>query len=243
MNGNRLNGFHSKSTARCTWLKPGVNKKKKMTDKTRILIADDHPIFRAGLRQVIEKDPSLSVVAEADDGAAALQLIGELKPDVVVLDLNMPKLSGFEVVSAMREQNLSGEMVLLTMHDEEAMFEKALRLGIRGYVLKDSATTDIVNCLHAVRKGEAYTSSEVTKYLFKRSTAQSTPVEGLESLTANERQVLALIAQYLTSRQIADKLGVSVRTIENRRNLICAKLGIHGSHALIKFALKHQAEL
>ena len=214
-----------------------------MDRKTRILIADDHPIFRSGLRQVIESDASMSVIAEADDGAAALSLIREHKPDIVVLDINMPDVSGFEVVASMRKEKLSSEIVLLTMHNEEAMFTKALSLGVRGYVLKDSATTDILNCLHAVRKGENYTSAELTKYLFKRATGQSTPVEGLDSLTPTERRVLAMIAEYLTSREIADKLGVSVRTIENHRNNICAKVGVHGSHALMKFALQHQAEL
>jgi DNA-binding NarL/FixJ family response regulator len=143
----------------------------------------------------------------------------------------------------MRKENLSSEVVLLTMHNEEAMFAKALSLGVRGYVLKESATSDILNCLHAVRKGQNYTSAQLTKYLFKRASGQSTPVEGLDSLTPTERRVLTLIAEYLTSREIADKLGVSVRTVENHRNNICAKVGVHGSHALTKFALQHQAEL
>jgi DNA-binding NarL/FixJ family response regulator len=214
-----------------------------MTERTRILIADDHPIFRSGLRQVIEADGSMSVIAEADDGAAALKLIREQRPDVVVLDINMPGLSGFDVVSAMRDEQLSGEVVLLTMHNEEAMFAKAVNLGVRGYVLKDSASSDILICLQAVRKGQNYTSAQLTKYLFKRASVQNTPVEGLDSLTPTERRILALIAEYLTSREIADKLGISVRTVENHRNNICAKVGIHGSHALTKFALQHQAEL
>jgi len=210
---------------------------------TRILSAGDHPIFRSGLRQVIDSDASMSIVAEAEDGASALKLIREHKPDIVVLDINMPGVSGFQVVEAMRTENLSSEVVLLTMHNEEAMFSKALSLGVRGYVLKDSATSDIVSCLQAVRKGENYTSAELTKYLFKRATGQSTPVEGLDSLTPTERRVLSLIAEYLTSKEIADRLGVSVRTIENHRNNICAKVGVHGSHALMKFALQHQSDL
>jgi DNA-binding NarL/FixJ family response regulator len=214
-----------------------------MTEKTRILIADDHPIFRSGLRQIIEADGSMSVIAEADDGAAALKLIREHQPDVIVLDLNMPGLSGFEVVSSMRDERLSGEVVLLTMHNEEAMFTKAVNLGVRGYVLKDSAGSDILNCLQAVRKGQNYSSAELTQYLFKKAAGQTTAVAGLDSLTPTERRVLALIAQYLTSRDIADQLGISLRTVENHRNNICAKLDVHGSHALIKFALKHQTEL
>jgi DNA-binding NarL/FixJ family response regulator len=183
------------------------------------------------------------VIAEADDGAAALKLIREHHPDVVVLDINMPGLSGFDVVTTMRNEQLSGEVVLLTMHNEEAMFTKAVNLGVRGYVLKDSASSDILNCLQAVRKGQNYSSTELTQYLFKKASGQTRAVEGLDSLTPTERRVLALIAQYLTSREIADQLGISVRTVENHRNNICAKLGVHGSHALMKFALQHQAEL
>jgi DNA-binding NarL/FixJ family response regulator len=214
-----------------------------MDAKTRVLIADDHPIFRSGLRQVIEADGSMCVIAEADDGATALKLIREHQPDVVVLDINMPGLSGFDVVSSMRKEQLSGEVVLMTMHNEEAMFAKAVNLGVRGYVLKDSASTDILNCLQAVRKGQNYASADLTKYLFKRASGQSTPFAGLDSLTPTERRILALIAEYLTSREIADQLGVSVRTVENHRNNICAKVGVHGSHALMKFALQHQSEL
>jgi len=214
-----------------------------MDAKTRILIADDHPIFRSGLRQIIEAEGSMSVIAEADDGAAALKLIREHQPDVVVLDINMPGLSGFDVVTAMRNEQLSGEIVLLTMHNDEAMFTKAVNLGVRGYVLKDSASSDILNCLQAVRKGQNYASAELTKFLFKRATSESAAVEGLDSLTPTERRILTLIAQYLTSREIADQLGISVRTVENHRNNICAKVGVHGSHALMKFALQHQAEL
>ena len=214
-----------------------------MAELTRIVIADDHPIFRSGLRQVIETDPILCVVGEAGDGEAALKMIVEMAPDVVVLDVNMPGLTGFAVVESIRAKGLATEIVMLTMHNEEAMFAKALSLGVRGYVLKDSAVSDIVNCLHAVRRGQNFSSAEVTKFLFKRASGQTKPIEGLESLTPTERRVLSMIAEYMTSREIADKLNISVRTVENHRNNICAKVGVNGSHALIKFALQHQSSL
>lgn len=214
-----------------------------MSEQTKILIADDHPMFRSGLRQAIEADSSMIVVGEADNGETALRLIEEHKPDVIVLDVNMPGLSGFDVIAAMRRKSLPGEIVILTMHSEEPMFAKALSLGVRGYVLKDSAASDIVNCLHAVRRGQTYTSSAVTSFLFKRASGNTKPVEGLGSLTPTELVVLRLIAEYKTSRDIAGELGISLRTVENHRNNICAKLGVHGSHGLIKFALKHQAEI
>jgi DNA-binding NarL/FixJ family response regulator len=213
------------------------------TDQTRILIADDHPMFRTGLRQAIEADRSMVVVGEAGDGESALSLIEEFKPEVIILDVNMPGMSGFDVIAAVRRKALPGEIVLLTMHSEEAMFAKALSLGVRGYVLKDSAATDIIACLHAVRRGEMYTSSAVTTYLFKRASGNTKPVDGIGSLTPTERKVLRLIAEYKTSREIAAELGVSLRTIENHRNNAAAKLGIAGSHGLIKFALKHQSDI
>ncbi len=215
----------------------------KSTDPTKIVIADDHPMFRAGLRQAIEADRTMAVVGEAGDGETALALIDEFAPDVVVLDVNMPGMSGFDVIAAMRRRSLPGEIILLTMHSEESMFAKALSLGVRGYVLKDSAAIDIIACLNAVRRGQTYTSAAVTTYLFKRATGTIKPVEGLNSLTPTERRVLRLIAEYKTSREIAADLGVSHRTIENHRNHIAAKLGVSGSHGLIKFALKHSSDI
>ncbi len=212
-------------------------------DLTRIVIADDHPMFRSGLRQAIEADSSMTVVGEAGDGETALSLINDRAPDVVVLDMNMPGMSGFDVIAAMRRRSLPGEIILLTMHSEEPMFAKALSLGVRGYVLKDSAAIDIIACLHAVRRGQTYTSAAVTTYLFKRASGDTKPVEGITSLTPTEHRVLRLIAEYKTSREIAADLGVSLRTIENHRNHIAAKVGVTGSHGLIKFALKHSSDI
>ncbi len=141
----------------------------KMTEQTKIVIADDHPIFRAGLRQVVESDRAFTVVGEASDGAAALEMISDLKPDIVITDINMPGLNGFEIAGEMRRRGLPGEIVLLTIHDEEAMFVRAMSLGVRGYVVKEGATADIVNCLHAVRRGQSFTSAAMTGYLFNRA--------------------------------------------------------------------------
>lgn len=213
-----------------------------MTEKTRILIADDHPIFRSGLRAAIDAQPTFEVVAEASDGEEALRLITELLPDMVVLDVKMPKLSGFLVVEELGKKGLSPDVIILTMHEEEAMFARAMDLGVRGYVLKDGAAVEIVNCLEAVRRGQRFTSAAVTNFLFKRAGAQSA-IGGLDTLTATERVVLRLISEYKTSREIASELGISHRTVENHRNNICSKLDVHGSHGLSKFIQKHRADI
>ncbi len=212
-------------------------------DIVRIVIADDHPLFRSGLKGVIEATPSMRVVGEASDGGAALEMIAALRPDMTILDVNMPIMSGFDVVTAMQRRGLQADVVMLTLHNEEAMLSRALNLGVRGYVLKNTAASEIVQCLEAVRRGQRYTSAEVTTYLFKRASGANKPVEGLESLTPTERTVLRLIAEYKTSREIASDLGISPRTVENHRNNISAKLGVRGSHALVKFALRHASDL
>ena len=214
-----------------------------MNEQTKIVIADDHPIFRAGLRQVVESDRMFRVVGEASDGVAALEMIADLVPDIVITDINMPGLNGFEIAGEMRRRGLPGEIVLLTIHDEEAMFARAMSLGVRGYVVKEGATADIVNCLHAVGRGQSFTSAAVTGYLFNRANGNARPVEGLGSLTAAERKVLRLIADHKTSREIAAELGISARTVDNHRNNISAKLNLRGSHALVKFALHNLEEL
>lgn len=215
-----------------------------MKANTHIIIADDHPIFRAGLRQTIEQSPNRKVIAEAADGAIALRLVSELKPDILVLDIHMPTMTGFQVAEELQRRQVATHVVFLTMYNEEAMFNRAIMLNVKGYVLKDSAATDIVNCLDAVVAGQNYVSPAMTTYLFKRTTNRSADKAGtLADLTETERAILRKIAEYKTSREIGNEMHLSHRTVENYRTNICSKLNLSGSHSLIKFALQHQDKL
>jgi DNA-binding NarL/FixJ family response regulator len=211
----------------------------------RILIADDHPIFRQGLRQVIERDPQLRVIAEVGDGQAALDQIRAERPDVAILDLDMPELDGFAVARQLRAENCPVRIVFLTMHKDKLHFNKALDLGVDGYVIKDSASVDVVSCLKTVAVGDNYISPSLSSLLLQRTqrAAALQRQPGVEDLTSSERRILLLLADHKTSKQIADDLGVSPRTIENHRARICQKLELHGSHALLKFAIEHKSEL
>jgi DNA-binding NarL/FixJ family response regulator len=212
-------------------------------DKKTVIIADDHPIFRSGLKALIEAEPSFSVVAEASDGEEVLKVMAKHEPDLLILDYNMPAANGFEVLAKLSKMNTSSIPIMLTMHSDEAMFAKAFELGVKGYVLKDSALVDIVNCLHAVSQGQIFTSPAVTTYLFKRVSRAGSQTAGLASLTTAERKILRMIADYKTSREIAEHLCVSVRTVENHRANMSSKLGVNGSHGLFKFALQHESEI
>ncbi|MFN7929943.1 MAG: response regulator transcription factor [Blastocatellia bacterium] len=212
----------------------------------RLLIADDHPLLRAGLRQVIATDPQLQVVAEAADGAAALELLMTHQPDVAILDIEMPQLTGFALLREMRARRLTTAVVFLTMYHDEEIFNEALDLGALGYVLKDSATTDITGAIRAVANGQAFISPTISTYLFTRATRATIFLQqlpGLKGLTPTERRVLRLIAENKTSKEIAAELFISYRTVENHRSNICQKLDLKGSHSLLKFALDHKAEL
>jgi len=213
--------------------------------KTRVVIADDHPIFRKGLREVIQEDPSLLLVGEADEGLAAFGLLQTLKPDVAVLDIGMPKMDGFRLAHEVRALELPVAIVFLTMYKEEDAFTRALDLGVKGYVLKDSAAADIVNAIKSVVAGGHYISPTISSFLVTRSERAAALVSrsGLDSLTPTERRVLKLIAEKKTSKEIGGELFVSPRTIDNHRANICLKLGLHGSNALLKFALEHRSEL
>jgi DNA-binding NarL/FixJ family response regulator len=212
----------------------------------RIVMADDHPIFRQGLRQIIETDRRLNVVGEAEDGEAALGLIRELRPDVAVLDVSMPVRDGFDVARQLQDERLLVGIIFLTMHRDEHFLDAALGLGVKGYVLKDSAIIEIINSIKAVAAGQDYISPALSTYLIKRSTraaalAEQKPV--LDQLTPTERRVLKLVAEGRTSREIADEMNIGVRTVEHHRSNIASKLELKGSHALVKFAVKHQSEL
>lgn len=214
--------------------------------KIRIVIADDHPIFTRGLRQVLTADPALEVIAEARDGDAALACLQEDKPDVAILDVDMPKRDGFEVVRAMQSQKLSTAVVFLTMHKNEALFNAAMDLGICGYVLKDSALSEVVDSVKAAAAGHDYISPALSSFLLGRRRRTQTLIAqqpSLKDLTRAERCVLELVAQGKTSSEIAGELHVSIRTVEHHRANISSKLNLHGTHALLRFALAHKSEL
>ncbi len=216
-----------------------------MSDEIKTLIVDDHPIFRKGLRQVIESDAKLKVIGEAENGISALELIENLKPDVVA-DVNMPQMGGLELARKIREKNLPVALVFLTMHKDETMFNAAMDAGVSGYVLKDNAVTDITDCIKAVASGRHYITPALSDYLFNRSRKNivfNEQTDGLNSLTKTERRILRLIAEDKTSREIGELLFIHPRTVDNHRTNISRKLNLHGSHALLRFALKHQSEL
>ena len=212
----------------------------------RILIADDHPIFREGLAKVISRDSGLEVVAEAENGDVAVSRLAELRPDVAVLDMDMPGRDGFAVVRAAREAKLEVKAIILTMHDNEELFQTALDLGVAGYVLKDGAVTEIAEAIRAVAAGRNYFSPALSTYLLNRASravglASRTPA--VRDLTPSERRVLKLVAEEKTSKEIADALCISVRTVEHHRAHICEKLDLHGFNALVRFAITHKSEL
>jgi DNA-binding NarL/FixJ family response regulator len=217
-----------------------------MKDEITVIIADDHPILRRGLRQVIEGDAGLRVLAEADDGEQALKLIQELKPKVAVLDIDMPKLDGFGAARELRKRGIEIQTIFLTMHSEEDLFNEALELGALGYILKDSAIADIVAAIKAVAAGKSYVTASLTSYLLNRARKAETKAQSrsvLDELTPAERRILKLIAEYKTTKEIADQLFISNRTVDNHRANICQKLGVTGTNALLKFVVENKKEI
>jgi DNA-binding NarL/FixJ family response regulator len=216
-----------------------------MGPETRVLIVDDHPIFRQGLRLIIDAQRGLAVVAEASDGGQALECLQNGDITVAVIDVTMPVMDGFAVARAARERRLTAALVFLTMHKDEHYLNAAIDLGVRGYVLKDNATSEIVDCVRSVAGGGEYISPSLSSFLIRRRTravSLAAQKPALEQLTPAERRILKLMADGLTSREIAAQLGIGVRTVEHHRNNVAVKLELRGSHALTKFALRHQSD-
>lgn len=217
-----------------------------METEIKIVLADDHPIVRQGLRTLIETDKSLLIIAEASDGQAALDLIDALKPDVAVLDIDMPVMDGFAVVRELRQRRISIEIVFLTMHHEEEIFQSAMDLNVKGYVLKDSAVSDIVQAIKSAVRGSPFLSPALSAFLLNRRRRASNlenEKPGLHLLTTTERRILKLIADEKTSKEIAEELCISYRTVETHRTNVSRKLDLRGSLALVKFAVLHKSEL
>jgi DNA-binding NarL/FixJ family response regulator len=217
-----------------------------MKTEIRIVMADDHPIVRQGLRQIIETDRAISIVGEAGDGETALELIEKHQPDVAVLDIDMPNTDGFDVVRALKEKNIPIKIIFLTMHSEDEIFEEAMDLGVKGYVLKDSAVNDIVASIKSVAAGKYFLSPALSSLLLNRRNRINELNENLpalQTLTPTERKILKLIAEDKTSKEIAAELFISHRTVETHRTNISRKLDLSGNLALVKFAAAHKSEI
>ncbi len=214
--------------------------------KSRILVADDHNIFREGLVTRIHSHEFFEVIAETGDGVEAFDLITKLKPDIAVLDISMPGMSGLEVAKKCVEQGVTTNFIVLTMYKEEQFFNKAMDIGIKGYLLKENTFEDLMDCLKAVSKGRAYVSPLLTKHMANRKRKvdllrENTP--SLRDLTPTERKVLTLIGEYKTSKEIADKLFISDKTVNNHRANICAKFELKGKNKLLHFAIEYKPVL
>ena len=217
-----------------------------MSKTFKIVIADDHPIVRQGLRQLIETDESLSIVAEASDGETAVRLIETHRPDLAILDIDMSLFGGFDVVRELRRRKIETDVIFFTMHSREEIFNTAMDLGVKGYVLKDSASTDVVAGVRAVLAGHNFISPAMTALLLNRrrrseNLRQEKP--SLKLLTPTERRILKLIADDKTSREIGQELFISHQTVNTHRANISKKLDLRGTLALVKFAIINKSEL
>jgi len=209
-------------------------------EKIKLIIADDHHIFRKGILSIVSEDDGIEITGEAANGDDALKLIEEKKPDIAILDIDMPGLSGLDVARKVKSEKLPVKIVILTIHKDKEYFDEALELDIKAYVLKESIANDLIDCIKRVAAGEYYISSAISGYLVEKNKTAPKQTE-LDKLTNAEKEILKLIAQNKTSAQIADELFRSVRTIENHRNNICNKLGLKGPHALLLYAIQHKS--
>jgi DNA-binding NarL/FixJ family response regulator len=217
-----------------------------MDRRLRVMLVDDHPMFRKGLGLEIASDPDMEVVAEASDGSSALSCFGAKCPDLVVLDINLPDMTGLDVARRMLHIRPEARLAMVTMLQDEDAFQLALGIGVLGYVLKECAVDEIMDCIRAVAGGEKYVSPDL-KHLLRRDRsgqdAALSTMAMLDRLTAAERRVLRLLAEALTSKEIAQKLKVSPRTIDVHRANIVGKLNLSGAHSLLHFAIAHREQL
>jgi len=213
-----------------------------MQSKIRLIIADDHPIVRQGLVNIVEQNDAYEIVAQSGDGQETLRLVNELNPDIVLLDISMPGLDGLQIVKEAKDKSVNSKFIILTMYDDAEYFDRAMELGVKGYLLKENAVNQLTECLDAVNGGSHYICPEVSGHLVNRQ-FEKDKLTPLDKLTKTEQQILRLIAENKTSKKIADELFVSLRTIQNHRNNITHKLGLTGHNKLLQFALENKKHL
>jgi len=210
-----------------------------MSDPIRVLVVDDHSVVREGIRHVLEGGDGFQVVAEAANGAEALERVAGAHPDVVLLDLSMPGASGLDVVRQLRARHPDTRILILSVHDDREYVLESVRVGAHGYLRKDSSPADIRQAIRAVHAGDAFFSPPAARHLTAAVQDQAA-TDRLDDLTLREREILLRVARGRTNREAAAELGISVRTVETHRDSLMRKLGIHTVAGLTRFALEHR---
>ncbi len=210
--------------------------------KIRVLLADDHTIVRQGLIALLESHEDIEVVGEAENGRQAFEKAEQISPDIVVLDITMPYLNGIEATRKIKKLNPEIKVIVLTVHDSEEYVHQILQAGASGYLLKESAVSDLVSAINAVNRGDVFLSPTISKVVvsdyIKHTGGESRAIDSLDVLTSREREVLQLIAEGHTNREVARLLKLSVKTINVHRTRIKEKLNISNTAGLVKYSIK-----
>lgn len=209
--------------------------------KIRILLADDHTILRAGLKMMLNAQPNMEVIGEAQDGRQALQEARRLEPDIILMDITMPDINGIEATRQIKRQFPDVKILVLTMHEHDEYVFQALQAGASGYMLKEAADTELITAIHVIRSGQFYLSPTaqsvvVGDYLQRVRTGEER--DSYSTLTEREREILKLVAEGLTNNQIAERLVISPKTVDTHRTHIMDKLNMHSRAELIKYAMR-----
>ena len=206
---------------------------------TKIVVADDHQIVREGLVKLLESREDFEVVGQASDGLEAVEMVLEKKPDLVLMDILMPKISGIDATRRLQREGCTAKILVLSMNENRASVEEVLRAGASGYIVKNATSKELLNAIDAVRSGDSYLSPTVTRQVVD---AIANPgdhgTSGVAMLTGREREVLELIAEGLSSKEIASQLGVSLKTVDSHRANLMDKLDIHKVSGLVRFAIR-----
>ncbi len=214
-----------------------------MAEKKSILLIDDHPLFREGLKSIIGRDGRFNVVGEAENGRHALKMVRNLKPDLIVVDISLPDVNGIQLTREIRKIFSEAKILIVSMHSKIDYIAEAFQVGAMGYVVKESATEGLLQALRSVAKGEYYLDSSVSPQVIRN--LMKLPVKEARitdsdygSLTVREQEVMRMLAEGVPSKEIADKLFISPKTVENHRANIMKKLNLHSTMDLVRYAIK-----
>ena len=207
----------------------------------KVLIADDHAIVRAGLRTLIKDEPTLALVGEATGGVEVIELAGQLDVDIILLDLSMPDLDGIAVTHKIRQIKPQARILILTVHEDEGLLRAVIKAGASGYILKRAAESELISAINVVLRGDLYIDPAMMRSILTDPDIKQTPPPSgkIEPLTPRETEVLKLIVQGYTNRQIAREFSISIRTVEGHRSNLSEKLGLHNRVELVRYARDH----